>query len=104
MPDTVKGLKEANKALRSEIEELKTQLNEVSQKITSQTNKKPATEDQPHNKAVEFIGKQYDDLDAFRKQASQVIKKNLIKLVEAAMKYMKPLKQSRHTAISIILR
>ena len=81
MPDTVKGLKEANKALRSEIEELKTQLNEVSQKITSQTNKKPAIEDQPqvmsndHNKAVEFIGKQYDDLDAFRKQATQVIKK-----------------------------
>ena len=81
MPDTVKGLKEANKALRSEIEELKSQLNEVSQKITSQTNKKPAIEDQPqvmsndHNKAVEFIGKQYDDLDAFRKQATQDIKK-----------------------------
>jgi prefoldin subunit 5 len=84
MPDTVKGLKEANKALRSEIEELKTQLNKVSQKITSQTNKKPAIEDQPqvmsndHNKAVSannIIGKQYDDLDAFRKQATQVIKK-----------------------------
>ena len=28
-----------------------------------------------HNKAVEFIGKQYDDLDAFRKQATHVIKK-----------------------------
>ncbi|CAB4032478.1 Hypothetical predicted protein [Paramuricea clavata] len=81
MPDTVKGLKEANKALRSKIEELKSQLNEVSKKITSHTNKKLAIEDQPQvmsndqNKAVEFIGKQYDDLDAFRKQATQDIKK-----------------------------
>ena len=81
MPDTVKRLKEANKALRSEIEELKAQLNEVSQKITSQTNTKPAVEDQPrgmskdHNEAIEFISKQYDDLDAFHKQATHDIKK-----------------------------
>ena len=81
MPDTVKGLKAGNKALRSEIEVLKEQLNEVCQRIsTPQTPKKAAIDDQPyvmssdHIKAVEFISNQYDDLDVFRKQAAQDIK------------------------------
>ena len=91
MPETVKGLKEANKVFCSEIEDLRNQLNEVSQKMTSQTNMRPAIENQPpviskdHSKAVEYIGIQYDDLDEFRKKATQDIKKiaaRLDKVVE----------------------
>ncbi|CAB3993761.1 Hypothetical predicted protein [Paramuricea clavata] len=91
-----KALKNENQLLRSEIQDLKSQLNKVSQDLNTQMSiAKTAIEKTQDNanpnhfegeeqsKAIEFLSKQYDDLHAFRKQASQDlnrIDKNLDKV------------------------
>jgi prefoldin subunit 5 len=91
-----KTLKNENQFLRSEVQDLKSQLNKVSQDLNTQMsiaktaiektqdNANPNhSEGEEHSKAVEFLSKQYGDLDAFRKQASQDLKridKNLDKV------------------------